>query len=68
MNTETNNAADAKKPEAIKKPEVLITGAGGALAQTVIARLKEHYQLVLVDFRRRVRIDEGMASYQVEYN
>lgn len=56
-----------RKPE-VRKPEVLITGAGGALAQTVIAKLKEHYQLVLVDFRRRVRVDEGMASYQVEYN
>jgi len=50
------------------RPEVLITGAGGSLAQTVIARLKEHYRVVLVDFRRRVRVDEGMASYQVDYN
>ncbi|CBL46355.1 Conserved hypothetical protein [gamma proteobacterium HdN1] len=51
-----------------KRPQVLVTGAGGALAQMVISLLKDRYQLVLVDFRRRVRIDEGMASYQVEYN
>jgi UDP-glucose 4-epimerase len=51
-----------------ERPEVLITGAGGSLAQTVIARLKANYRVVLVDFRRRVRVDEGMASYQVDYN
>ncbi|MCG8312711.1 MAG: NAD-dependent epimerase/dehydratase family protein [Pseudomonadales bacterium] len=54
--------------EQAKKPEILITGAGGSLAQEVIERLKEHYQVVLVDFRRRVQIDEGMSSYCVEYN
>ncbi|MDX1696417.1 MAG: NAD-dependent epimerase/dehydratase family protein, partial [Ketobacteraceae bacterium] len=26
------------------------------------------YHVVLVDFRRRVQIDEGMSSYRVEYN
>lgn len=51
-----------------KKPEILITGAGGALAQEVIDRLKERYHVVLVDFRRRVQIDDGMSSYRVEYN
>ncbi len=54
--------------EQAKKPEILITGAGGSLAQEVIDRLKERYHVVLVDFRRRVQIDEGMSSYRVEYN
>ncbi len=52
----------------VEKPEVLITGAGGALAQNVINQLKEQYRVVLVDFRRRVQFDEGMSSYRVEYN
>lgn len=54
--------------ETKEKPEILITGAGGALAQHVIAQLKDRYRVVLVDFRRRVQIDEGMSSYRVEYN
>ena len=52
----------------VEKPEILITGAGGALAQNVISQLKDRYRVVLVDFRRRVQIDEGMSSYRVEYN
>jgi UDP-glucose 4-epimerase len=52
----------------VDKPEILITGAGGALAQIVISQLKDRYRVVLVDFRRRVQIDEGMSSYRVEYN
>ena len=50
------------------KPEVLITGAGGALAQTVIRKLKHSCSLVLVDFRRRVQVDEGTVSYMVDVN
>lgn len=52
----------------VEKPEILITGAGGALAQNVINQLKDQYRVVLVDFRRRVQFDEGMSSYRVEYN
>jgi len=52
----------------VEKPEIPITGAGGALAQNVISQLKDRYRVVLVDFRRRVQIDEGMSSYRVEYN
>ncbi|PCJ45031.1 MAG: NAD-dependent epimerase [Moraxellaceae bacterium] len=51
-----------------EKPEILITGAGGTLAQKVIDRLKERYRVVLVDFRRQVKVTEGMSSYRVEYN
>jgi len=48
-----------------KKPKILITGARGSLAQQVITRLKSHYQLVIVDFRRRVIMDEDIPSYFV---
>lgn len=50
------------------KPEILVTGAGGALAQHVIQELKRDYHIVQVDFRRRVPRQEGMSSYRVEYN
>ncbi|NOY68838.1 MAG: NAD-dependent epimerase/dehydratase family protein [Deltaproteobacteria bacterium] len=48
-----------------KKPKVLITGARGALAQQVITRMKSHFRLVIVDFRRRVVMDEDIPSYFV---
>ena len=47
---------------------VLITGAGGSLAQDLIARLKGTEKIVAVDFRRRVQTDKGTPSYQVNYN
>jgi UDP-glucose 4-epimerase len=47
---------------------VLITGAGGSLAQEVIARLKGTEKIVAVDFRRRVQTDKGTPSYRVNYN
>ena len=50
------------------KPKILITGARGALAQQVITRLKSHYQLVIVDFRRRVIMDDDIPSYFVHIN
>ncbi len=50
------------------KPEILVTGAGGSLAQYVINLLKNDYHIVLVDFRRRVQLEEGLSSYRVEYN
>jgi UDP-glucose 4-epimerase len=45
---------------------VLITGAGGALAQRVIAQLASSYQVIAVDFRRKVETDAGIPSYKVE--
>ncbi len=47
------------------KPKVLITGARGALAQQVITRMRSHYRLVIVDFRRRVIMDDDIPSYFV---
>lgn len=50
------------------KKTILVTGAGGALAQEVIDNLKDEYNLVAVDFRRRVQTEENMPSYRVDYN
>lgn len=48
-----------------KGKTVLVTGAAGALAKRVIARLHPRHQVVAVDFRRRVETDEGIPSYRV---
>lgn len=45
---------------------VLVTGAAGALAKRVIARLQQAHQVVAVDFRRRVELDGDVPSYQVD--
>lgn len=49
----------------LKRKTVLVTGAAGALAKRVIARLHERHNVVAVDFRRRVETDEGIPSYKV---
>lgn len=48
------------------KKTVLVTGAAGALAKRVIARLHGRYNVVAVDFRRKVETDAGIPSYKVE--
>jgi UDP-glucose 4-epimerase len=48
------------------RKNVLVTGAGGALAQRVIAQLAPRYQVIAVDFRRKVETDAGIPSYKVE--
>jgi len=50
----------------LSKKTVLVTGAAGALAQRVIARLHGRYNVVAVDFRRKVETDAGIPSYLVE--
>lgn len=50
------------------KFEILVIGVGGFLVQYVINELKYYYYIVLVDFWRRVQLEEGMFSYCVEYN
>ena len=57
--------ARAPGPEDGKKT-VLVTGAAGALAKRVIARLHGRYHVVAVDFRRKVETDAGIPSYKVE--
>lgn len=60
--------ATEKKSRAssVPKKTVLITGAGGALAKRVIAKLHPDYQIVAVDFRRKVETDTGIDSYKIE--
>ncbi len=48
------------------KKTVLVTGAAGALAKRVIARLHGKVNVVAVDFRRKVETDAGVPSYQVD--
>ena len=50
------------------RPTILVTGAGGALARRVLSGLKRDYNIVAVDFRRRVQTDRGMPSYRVSYH
>lgn len=50
----------------IKPRTVLVTGAGGALARRVMARLMDHHQVIAVDFRARVQTDAHIPSYQVD--
>ncbi len=49
-----------------EKKTVLVTGAAGSLAKRVIARLHGKYQVVAVDFRRKVETDADIPSYKVE--
>lgn len=56
----------AAKPPAAPRKTVLVTGAAGALAKRVIARLYGKYNVVAVDFRRKVETDAGIPSYLVE--
>ena len=48
------------------RPSVLVTGAGGSLAQRVISRLQGRYRVIAADFRRRVETDAGIPSYMVD--
>jgi UDP-glucose 4-epimerase len=57
MATATSNA---------NKKTVLVTGAAGSLAKRVIARLHGRYNVIAVDFRRKVETDAGIPSYLVE--
>lgn len=49
-----------------KKKTVLVTGAAGSLAKRVIARLHGRYNVIAVDFRRKVETDADIPSYKVE--
>jgi UDP-glucose 4-epimerase len=49
-----------------EKKTVLVTGAGGALARSVIARLHPKWQVIAVDFRKKVETEKGVPSYKVE--
>lgn len=51
-----------------QKPTILITGAAGALAQQVINRLRDTYQIVAVDFRKQTYLSDDIPSYQINFN
>lgn len=51
-----------------QKPTVLITGAAGALAQQVINRLRDSYEIVAVDFRKQTYLSDDIPSYQINFN
>ena len=49
-----------------ERPQILVTGAAGALAQQVIARLRDQYQVVAVDFREQVYLGDDIPSYRID--
>ncbi len=51
-----------------RRPHILVTGAAGALAQQVINRLREHCDLVAVDFREQVYLGDDIPSYCIDFN
>ena len=58
--------ADLKEKE--RRQHILITGAAGALAQRVIERLREHCDIVAVDFREQVYLGDDIPSYCLDLN
>jgi len=70
MATKSKKELDVQKnsPSIDQTKQILITGAGGALAQHVISILKRDYRIVAVDFRRRVELGEDIPSYKVDFN
>ncbi|MGK5094366.1 NAD-dependent epimerase/dehydratase family protein [Deltaproteobacteria bacterium TL4] len=50
-----------------KKPEVLITGAGGELAHRVFEKMKEDYTLIGVDFREESHYDDRLVKYRLDF-
>lgn len=66
--TAKKTAPKRKSAPVKKKPTVLITGAAGALAQQVIQRLRDHVQIVAVDFRQETYHSDDIPSYKLDYN
>ncbi len=51
-----------------RRPHILVTGAAGALAQRVINQLRDHCDLVAVDFREQVYLGDDIPSYCIDFN
>ena len=51
-----------------KRKTVLVTGAAGALAQQVINRLRDKYNIVAVDFRELTYHSDDIPSYKLDFN
>ena len=65
--TKINQTKKLPKKQLPKKT-VLITGAAGALAQQIISRLRGHYQIVAVDFRKLTFHSDDIPSYKIDFN
>jgi UDP-glucose 4-epimerase len=50
-----------------EKPQILVTGAAGALAREVIRRLQPDHDIVAVDFRHEAKLGPGVPSYRVDF-
>ncbi|MFO7528779.1 MAG: SDR family oxidoreductase [Marinobacter sp.] len=50
-----------------RRPHILVTGAAGALAQRVINQLRDHCDLVAVDFREQVYLGDDIPSYCIDF-
>jgi len=51
-----------------RRPQILVTGAAGALAQQVIKKLRATCDLVAVDFREQVYLGDDIPSYCIDFN
>src|SRR5690554_7337418 len=51
-----------------RRPQILVTGAAGALAQQVIKKLRATCNLVAVDFREQVYLGDDIPSYCIDFN
>jgi len=50
------------------RPQILVTGAAGALAQQVIKQLNDTCDIVAVDFREQVDLGNKVPSYCIDFN
>lgn len=64
----TRKKAEPAGSEASMRPKIMVTGAGGALAQSIIHKLKSKYRIVAVDFREKVDLPAPIVSYKVDFN
>lgn len=50
------------------RPTIMITGAGGALGQQVVRRLRPDYHIIAVDFRHKPELGGDVTGYRVDFN
>jgi len=65
---QTTEKKSTVRKQAKKKKTVLITGAAGALAQQVISRLRDEFQIIAVDFRKLTYHSDDIPSYKIDFN
>jgi len=61
-------ARNPKPPKETARPVVMVTGAGGALGQHVIRRLRRDHQVIAVDFRHKPELGGDVVGYKVDFN